>query len=166
MRNECWVDTAKTKEELIRKYLVKNSDAVRLTRWIETEIGLFYIKKYADDKDKDFLGVLASLQEDFLKKIINNKRFNDIPQGKNSKYEHYFYKLSKEIAGMLNKETLFWWVMPPKKCSFYGFQDLAFYKKGQMIGAIISHENYAVLYLKEKEKKSLENKGFTFYKTD
>ncbi|MDO8553698.1 MAG: hypothetical protein Q7S22_02735 [Candidatus Micrarchaeota archaeon] len=160
---EYWVDTDKTKEELIRLYLLKNSDALRLTRMEQTTLGLFYIKKLVEDDDPFFLAVVKNLEKDFLKKVINNKRFNDLPQGKNSKYQHYFYKLSANIKKMLDKETLFWWVMPPKNDSFYGFEDPSFYKKGKMIGSIISHEMYVALYLSVKEKIALENKDFIFY---
>ena len=168
-KKEYWIGPlygkdSKRLEVSIRRFLLKNSDVLRLTRMCYRE-NFFNIK--GDNHDPIFIHVKKNLQKYFIKKVRSNKRFNDISQGKNISFEHYFYKLSKKIRDLINKETLFYYVpaLHPKD-NFYGFEDPTFYKKDRMIGCVISHEKMVAIYLSDYEKNTLEKKSISFISTE
>jgi hypothetical protein len=159
-------DKAQESEKIVRTFLLENSNIVRLTEISWTEIGFFKIKRFGGEKDRKFVETLEKLEPFFLKKITNNKRFDDIEQGKKSRFNHYYYRLSPILKSSINKQTLIWNSFPP--CSeiliFYGFEDLTFYKDDEMIGSVITHEPIIILHLTEPEKKKLEKQGVVFDK--
>ncbi|MBI2106922.1 hypothetical protein HYT57_02960 [Candidatus Woesearchaeota archaeon] len=148
-------------EKLIRKFLLKNSDTLRLTELKWTEVKLFKIKKYGGEKDERFVSILEKLKKNFIKKVTSDKKFNDLKQPGNSKFNHYFYKLSPKLKSLLNEETLLWHHCLESK-NFYGFEDPTFYSKNVMLSCVVTHEPYIVLYLKEQERKLLEKQGVKF----
>jgi hypothetical protein len=149
-------------EKTIRQFLLTNSDTVRLTSIREGEIGLFYIKHY-DEKDPGVQKILEHLKPDFIRKLVNNNRFTDIPQGGKREFDHYFYRLSAKMKRYFNEETLVWPMYPPVSKHFFSLQDPTFYKKGNMIGCVVTHERYVSLSLTPQQKKQLEKKGVKFY---
>jgi len=144
-------------EKILRNFLLRNSNILRLTavKWIEVSWLILWRRK-GGDNDPLFKKTKERLQKYFLKKIINNKRFDDVVQRKKARYEHYFYKLSANLRKSLNEETLFWPFPPESSKNFYGFEDSTFYRDGHKLGCVISHENYVFLYLTPSEKKQLE----------
>ncbi|MBI3032350.1 hypothetical protein HYY69_02655 [Candidatus Woesearchaeota archaeon] len=155
----------KKHELLIRQFLLVKADTLRLTRIINTEWKFpFRFVKYGDDNDKRFLQTLALLRPYFIKKIANNKRFNDISQG-NNQFEHYFYQLSKQMKQKINKNTLFWWKAEPYITGdFYCLEDPCFYRGKEMISVVVSHEQYIILYLTSSEREKFERQGIIFEK--
>lgn len=156
----------KNKEKIIHDFLFKNANIVRFTKveWESKKTDLQKmkwrkIKKCGGENDPKFVAVLKNFQEDFIKKVINNKRYGDVPQSFLS--EHYFYRFSPKIKNLINQEGLIIVGMFSK--NFHGFEDLAFYKDNQKIGCVISHHREAVLYLTEREKKYFEKNGIKFY---
>jgi hypothetical protein len=137
---------AQKSEKAIRKYLLDNSDTIRLTEYAWTELEFFKFK----------LGLKAF----FKRKVVNNTKYNDVRQSKDSRFTHYFYKLTPKLKKILNTETLFWNAMFSK--AFYGFEDPTFYNKETKIGCVLTHEPMVFLYLTEKQKKELEKKGVVF----
>ncbi len=162
VRKEYWCefDKATRYEPIIREYLFNNSNIIRLTNIITLSIGLFYFKTIGSKKDKRFINTLETLNNLFLKKEINNKRFNDVVQFKKSKHEHYFYKFDKTITNYLNEESLLFDFVKSKY--FYGFEDPTFYNNQEMIGCIITHEPQIVLYIPDEDKMYLTKKGVIF----
>jgi hypothetical protein len=162
-RKECWIEidqNDKSKEKSLRNFLLKNSDTLRLTRFVWRDN--FFWKK-GHDEDHDFIKNFSNLKSSFLRKIENNKRFNDIEQGK--RFEHYFFRINGKIKKLLDKETLFFYPPVGKACSFYAFEDPTFYKKGKMVGGAISHENQVFFYLNERDALNFKNK-FNAFITD
>jgi len=166
MRKRYWVnniDVNKGHEvELeVRKFLLKHSSIVDLTRHSWTELGFFTIKRYAKDDDEQFITVIER-----LKKYLKNISVNSIRYGVNQGgklYQHYHFKLSKGMKNFFNKETLFWQMYPQQASSlFYGFEDPAFYIKKELLANIITHKHTIYLHLTEKERKELEKKGICF----
>lgn len=151
----------KKSEKVIRQFLLKNSDILRLTEHHWSEIKFFKIKRHGGEKDEKFLSTLESFKQYFIKKVISDKKFNDLKQPGKSKFTHYFYKLSPKIKNLLNEETLLWNHCFESK-NFYEFEDPTFYNKNVMLACAVTHEPYIVLYLTEKEKKSLEKQGVLF----
>ncbi len=149
----------KEQENIVRQFLLINSDTFRITsaRWVE--LGFLSLIRKGGKNDPKFIDAKRKLEKYFVKKIINNKRYDNLEQFKNSEFEHYFYKLSKEMKNRINKETLIWQVNPPENKTFYGFEDPVFYKKDKIIGFVISHECYIFLNLNKPEKKNLNRKG-------
>ena len=161
-KKEFWVEFTrkdkKQKEVTIRNFLLKNSDSVRLTRFIWREN---FWKKTGHDEDSFFIKCIDSLKSSFVKKTKSTKRFNDVEQGK-KKAEHYFFRTGEKVKQLLEKETLFFYPPINKDCSFYGFEDPTFYKKGAMVGGVISHESLTFLYLGEKDSRYFKSKNIGF----
>ncbi len=155
-------DRAIKAEKAIRTFLLRESNVVRFTEVHWSELSPLKLEKLGGDEDIKFINALNMLHPFFIKKITNNKRFNDIPQRKSFKYNHYFFRLTPKLKRLLTKETLFWSSMPPYSTSFYGLEDPTFYKEEGMIGSIITHEPIAILYLTASEKKELQRKGVKF----
>ena len=153
-------DKAKKSEQTIRKFLLCNSDSVRLTEVHSIEFGFFKINKKVGEKDKKFIETLEKLKPFFIKRITNNKKFNDIEQSKKAKFNHYFYRLSPTLKSIINKEKLFF--NYPNIEVLCGFEDPTFYKDDVMIGSIITHEPIIILYLTVMEKSTLEKNGAFF----
>jgi hypothetical protein len=153
---------AQKSEKAIRKYLLDNSDTIRLTEyaWTELEFFKFKLAKYGGEKDEKFKSTLEGLKAFFKRKVVNNTKYNDVRQSKDSRFTHYFYKLTPKLKKILNTETLFWNAMFSK--AFYGFEDPTFYNKETKIGCVLTHEPMVFLYLTEKQKKELEKKGVVF----
>ena len=177
-KKECWIELNKKEfekqEELIRRFLLKNSSILRLTRitWCPALFGFITLigkkgskKAFGTDTDPKFIKFNERLESDFIKRIVNNKKYNDLKQPLNQKYEHYFYKLSRKLRDLINKETLFFTNINNyyDTENFYGFEDPTFYKNKEMIGYVISHELQVGLYLTEKERHNFENKGIKFF---
>jgi len=151
----------KKSEKIIRNFLLKNSDTLRLTEHKWSEIKFFKIKRHGGEKDEKFVSVLELLKPYFIKKVISDKKFNDIKQLGKSEFTHYLYKLSPKLKSLLNKETLFWHHCFESK-NFYGFEDPTFYNKNTMLACAVTHEPYIVLYLTQQEKKLLEKQEVLF----
>jgi len=157
------------REKILRGFFLKNSDILRLTRitWgpalfgFITSINKKSGKIWGADKDLKFIKFKDSIKKDFIKKVANNKKYEDIKQPLNQKFEHYFYKLSKKVKDLLNNETLFFTNINNyyNSDNFYGFEDPTFYKNKKMAGCVISHELQISLFLTKKEKDILERKG-------
>ena len=145
-------------EKIIRKFLLSNSDKVRLTAIWWFEFVFFRIVRKGGEKDFEFTHVRDQLKKDFIIKVINNKKYESISQFKHSKFEHYFYRLSDSLKYKINSETLIWKVTPPISEFFYGFEDPVFYKKNKIIGSVISHESYIFLHLTDSDRKRLETR--------
>lgn len=160
----------KKPEEAVRKFLLKGSNTVRLTR-VNWSVSLFgfltavnrkFGKQFGNDNDPKFISFRDKIQKDFIRKAVNNKKYANIQQGK-QKWEHYFYRLSNDMKALFNKETLFFNpLLSASSPNFYGFEDPTFYRKDKIIGYVISHERMVVLYLTEQEKKLLEKQGVFF----
>lgn len=159
-------ENTKESEGVLRKFLFDNSDKVRFTN---TPIAFEAEKKgnkfmiMSDgvaeaESGQEFQKTLEELKPDFIKQVINNKKYNDIEQSRNSRFTHYFYKLSNKIKEMITEETLFFHY-PVNQSKFHGFEDPTFYKGEEMIASVISHEPLVFLYLTTKEKEYLEFKG-------
>ncbi len=156
------INIKKTSEKLVRDYLLRNSDTVRFTKSPEGQlVGFFRYEKFADSPR--FTETLKKLEKYFIKTMRNNERFNEIPQGKNDLYEHYFYRLEPGLKKLINKETIFYYTIPPSSENFYALEDPTYYKKGKMLGSVTGHEPCVFLYITEKEKRKLEKSGFIFY---
>ncbi|MBI4159418.1 hypothetical protein HY500_04135 [Candidatus Woesearchaeota archaeon] len=151
----------KKSEKTIRKFLLKNSDTLRLTEHHWVHIKFFKLKRHGGEKDDRFVSILEKLKQHFIKKVTSDKKFNDLKQPGNFKFNHYFYKLSPKLKSLLNEETLLWHHCFESK-NFYGFEDPTFYNKKNMLACIVTHEPYIILYLTEQEKKSLEKQGVLF----
>jgi len=178
-KKECWIELHdkkkfKKQEELIRKFFLKKSNILRLTRitWGTSLFGFITLinkrgskKVFGTDTDPKFIRFKERVDPYLLKRIANNKKYNDIKQPLNQKYEHYFYKLSKKLKDLISKETLFFSNINNYYNSenFYGFEDPTFYKNKEMVGCVISHELQVCLNLTEKEKYNFENKGIKFF---
>jgi hypothetical protein len=150
MRKEYTIsfNRARKSEKVIRDFLLKKSNIIRLTKIYWSEFKFPQIKKFGGENDPNFAKVLNNLKPAFIKKITNNKRFNDMDQGKKL-FDHYFYKITPEVKELINKETLFW--NSAKSEHFYGFEDLTFYQDDTMIGSVITHEPIVILYLNDVE---------------
>ena len=153
-------DKAEKSEQAVRKFLLRNSDSVRLTEVHSVELGFFKIKRRGGEKDRRFIETLEKLKPFFIKKIINNKKFNDIEQSKKAKFTHYLYRLSPKLKLIINQEKLFF--NYPNTKDLYGFEDPTFYKNDLMIGSVITHEPIIIMYLTVTEKSTLEKKGVVF----
>ncbi|GEM_PF-2873492 len=157
------VDTKKTAEIKIRKWFLSRSDMIRFTKSLETELHVFPLKitKFADDKR--FHECMLRLEKEFVRKEENNKKYNNLAQGKKV-FTHYFFTLSKKIKTMLNKESLLYWMVPPSSRYFFALDDPIFYKGKKMIGGVIGHEAMVYVYLTAEEKRVREKEGWFFYK--
>ena len=164
-RITCFSDDLYEGEDILRNFLFDNCNIIRFTNVPHIKIGLAQFKKAGGNRDKTFIATVDKLSPFFLKTLTNNMRFENIEQGKKKKFTHYFYRLSQEIKYHLNKETLLFDSYNNSSC-FYGFEDPTFYIDDIMAGCIISHEDELVLFLTEKEKKFLQDKGFTFETKD
>ncbi len=145
----------KTQEKFLRNYLLQNSDTLRLTNHLFSEVRLFRIKRYGTRSDQWLTKTLALLQPYFQKKVINNRLYNDIPQRQGAKYHHYFFNLAKPVKKMLMFQGLFWGV---HASPFYTLEDPAFYKNNKLVGGAVSHEGYIYLNLSEPERRKIEKK--------
>jgi hypothetical protein len=154
-------DKAEKYEKDIRRFLLSSSDVIRVTEHHWTEVKLFKITKYGGEHDERFMAVVKELKPFFIKKIINNEKYEGIVQSKKAEFTHYFYKLSPKFKKMLCEDTIIWLDAAFSK-NFYGFEDPTFFKKNTMIGSVISHEPIISLYLTDKEKKELDRKGVMF----
>ena len=112
-------DKAEKSEKTIRKFLLNKADSVRFTHRSVAKIGnnIFIVidmKTPGDKKseiigDKDdpvFISLLRELKRDFIRKITNDKLFNDI-RHKGQLFDHYFYRMSSAMKKRLNKNSLF-----------------------------------------------------------
>lgn len=163
MKKEYWIeeDQCYQCENVLRNFFIKKADRMRVTHVPWTE-GFFWRVRHGTENDLEWIKTKESIRPFFIKKVVNNKRFNDLEQGK-WKYTHYFFRLTKEIKDMLTKETLLWPVNPPASSgSFYCFEDPTFYKGNNLIGGVVTHEPYTFLYLTDIERKQLEKKCLTF----
>ncbi|MEI8143569.1 MAG: hypothetical protein WCG48_03085 [Candidatus Berkelbacteria bacterium] len=153
-------DEARSNELLIRKFLLSKASKVRYTMRHEGwGCGLLIIlpfilppKNYF--RDMKFKETIKNLGKDFIEQKIDNTLYNDVANSRNSRFHHYFYRLSKNTTAEINKMTLL--------DSPYGFEDPTFYIDDLMIGSIISHEPVFVLYLTQEERRSLNQKGIVF----
>ncbi len=75
-------DKAEKSEKVVREFLLNNSDSIRLTEVHGLKIGFFKINRLGGDKDEKFIEMLDQIKPFFIKKITNNKKYNDIEQGK------------------------------------------------------------------------------------
>lgn len=152
-------DNLKKTERTVARFLLENADIVRFTnvRWFH--IGFSGFGRKGNEKDERFIKTIKSLENYLIRKVVNNKRYNNIPQGR-KRYEHYLYRLSNKLREMIKKEGIIWNSYSSKR--FYGFEDPAFYKNKQMIGCMISHEPIVILYLTSSERKKLEEEGVFF----
>ena len=146
-KKEYWVNE-RTPENLIRNYLLRNADSVRLTNIQWTDI--FKFKKYGTENDPIFLKTINNLKGDFIKK------------SKDDGYWYYYFRLSAKLKSIFNKETLFWGATPSYSKNFYALEDPTFYKRKIIIGRIITHERIVSLYLTNTEKENLERKNINF----
>ena len=126
--------------------MLSKADQVRLTaaQWQE---GL-YGKRFGSEEDASFRSVLAALSSDLISVEVSRFRYNDVMQPA-GEYQHYYYRLSAELKGLLDRQTLLWgsWNWG----SLYGFEDPTFYSAStgtrEMVGSVISHEPLIYLYL-------------------
>jgi hypothetical protein len=163
MKKEYWIEhkQAWKSEKILRAFLFKKADRVRLTYTPWTE-GFFKRIRHGSENDPKWIETKENLRPYFVRKVINNKRFNNLEQGKHT-FTHYFFRLTETLKEMLTKETLIWLVNPPaSKGPFYCFEDPTFYNGDKMIGGVITHEPYLFLYLTDAERKQLEKKGLSF----
>lgn len=146
--------------EIIRDFLLENSDTVDLTEIEEKVVSwLFLSKKDGGKSDKRFLRTLDNLKEDFIKIVVNNTRFGGVEQFENDRYKHHYYKLSPNLKKLIIKDDFFPHYFGN---TFYGFEDPVFYRNGVMIGSVTSHHDLFLLYLTNAEKEELKNKGLKF----
>jgi len=61
-------------EKIIRIFLLRKSDTLRLTEHHWSEIKFFKIKKHGGEKDEKFLSTLNNFNKSFIKKIKDNKK--------------------------------------------------------------------------------------------
>ena len=145
---------------IIEEYILENSDTVEFTaikaqlvRW------LFISRTEGGKSDERFIKTLDGLKEDFIKTVVDNKKFGGIEQFQNDRYSHYYYKLSDKIKGIFKKQGL---NENYSMGEFYGFEDPVFYKDGKMIANVVSHDSLFNLYINDKEKEELIKKGLEF----
>ena len=159
-RNEYFCEPCtQAQEKVVRTFLLKKSNIVRLTAVTWSEISWFKIRRFGGHRDLCFREIFGQLKPFFLKKVVNNKRYNNIVQSKRSKFTHYFFMLSPEIKKKLQEETLFWTIYQTISKYFYGFEDPVFYSDEIMIGSVITHMRQLNLFLRDEEKKALEMKS-------
>ena len=161
MKKEYWVEEQQALkfESELRSFLFQKADMLRLTYEPWTEGFFWWRVRHGAENDPEWIRTKENLRLFFMKKVVNNKRFNDLEQGK-WKYTHYFFRLTRKIKDMLTHETLFWSVNPPVAGGpFYCFEDPTFYKGDDLIGGVISDMPYVFLYLTDTERKQLEKKG-------
>jgi hypothetical protein len=149
-------------QDIIKNFLINKSDTVRFTavNWRE---GLLLKKKGSESKDLKFTETIKNLENFLIKKERNNQRYPNVEQG-NQEFDHYFYTLSLTIKSWLQNEDLlhginFAQISP----HFYCLEDPTFYKSSTMLGSIISHEPYIILYLTLEEHKKLKDQGVKFF---
>lgn len=163
MKKEYAVENFDQHWQEIADFVFARANIVRLTRTSWREIGFFYIRKKGEDNDPEMVRVLKSLENDFIKKEVNNLKYNDMPQAKISHFEHRFYRLSENIKARLVKVKL---NVHGYQEHFYGFEDATFYQENEMICSIISHENTAILFLTENEVEELRSKSTSLQPID
>ena len=172
VKEQCWTHLSEKQEPIIRRFLIYNSNVLRLTRFkikkwrpIQERLWAKFCSNENKDEDHIFEKLLGKLKKDLIKVETNNKKFNEITQSKGSSFDHYYFKMSKEIKERLNKGKLISYPSGSyfdEACNFYGFEDPTFYKNDKMFGCYITHEGDVVLYLTKAQRKSLENKGVRF----
>jgi hypothetical protein len=147
-------------EQTLRRFLLDHCDTLRLTAVTMLEIGFIALRRYGGSGDPRFLRTLEDLGPFFIEKIVNNKRFEDIEQGRKDRFHHYIYELAPRVRQLIEEETLFFDAATSAR--FYGFEDPTFYKDGEMIACTISHEDLILLFLDRNEKAALEVLGVGF----
>lgn len=163
-----YLDESEEVEKIIRVFLLRNSDTVRLTR----QDWSYYSKDvkggtpdpespniviFGDDNDPKFIKTLKNLKPDLIKKIVNHRRYDCETEDRDFEVEHLYFKLSKKFNDLINEETLIWNCEYSKR--FYGFEDPNLYKDGVKIAKVTSHHRNVMLYVTDAEKKELEKKG-------
>ncbi len=168
---------AEKAEKELKKFFLKEADMVRFTHrpiaqtskgskaFVVLGVGKSRDKKsvvHGDKKDPFFVQLLKELQKDFVKKARNDLLFYGIKH-KGELFDHYFYRLSSGMKKRLNSNSLC-----KPCCANYPmrrlpyFEDPTFYKKGKMIGSIISHEPMVFLFLTDDEKKGFDRLNVEF----
>ena len=153
-----WEDVGKA-EPIIREFCLVNSDTVRFTR-ITPHVNF---KKIGTNNDEKFIKNMYNLSEFFLQKTVNNIRYENIEQMPNSKYEHYFYRLSTKMKDLINNQTILYDPVYSEK--FYCLDDPLFYKSGKLLGGCITHEPYFILDIDESQKATFEKRGLWLNET-
>jgi hypothetical protein len=149
-------ENAEKSEKIIRQFAFDNANFVRLTK-----VSSFnFFEKIGGNKNTKFLEIFENLRPFYVKKIINNKLFNDIEQAKKSRFEHYFFKLDLPVKKIFKEESILFDEFKSK--NFYGFADPTFYIDNEILVSIITHEPIVILYLTDSEKSILENKTVIF----
>lgn len=142
----------KDKISIITRFFLSKADTMRLTQRCDGRIGLIFTRP-----DEKWLKTIESLKIDLIKIERNNLLYNSIPQHKHY-YNHYFYKLSKNFRKKLSDVGVYWDDYSDVN-EFYGFEDPTFFKKGKVLGGIISHEGMVWFTLEKKALKELNQKG-------
>lgn len=156
-----YFDIDERAEKAILEFFLANADILRLTMDEITQICLFppSIRRVGGYQDFKFIKNLENFRGDYVRDEINSEKYNNITQPFGKKFHHYFFKLSDEIKNGFKNSLLFFNAYDD---FFYGFEDPAFYKNGEMIGAVISHEPIVILYLTSEEKQRLDKEGVQF----
>jgi hypothetical protein len=156
MKKEYVVENFSKFYEPLKSFVFLNTNILRLTRapWKEFNFLRFHSK--GDDNDPKVMEVLASLEDLFIKKEINNKKYNDVAQSAKARVEHRYYKLTNELKAILDRVKF---MVNRDDEEFYGFEDATFYLDDELVCCVISHENMAILRLKDSEASELEKNG-------
>ncbi len=166
-----YLDESKEVEKIIRMFLFRNSDTVRLTRqdWGYDTQTCKHIKGgtpdpeypdtviFGDNNDPKFIKTLKNLKPNLIKKIVNRRRYDCETEDRDFEVEHLYFKLSKKLKDLISEETLIWNCEYSKH--FYGFEDPNFYKDDVKIAKVTTHHGNVMLYLMDAEKKELEKEG-------
>lgn len=154
-KHSIYFKNATDAEPIIREFLFANSDTVRLTHWPKAKTFWIFVRPpkpkaemEKDDKDT-FQNFLDSVKEDFIKKEVEN-----------SKTEYYFFKLSSKIKELL---TQYEYGLASGGGGLVPFmEDPTFYKDGEIIAHIISHEPIIDLYISNEKMEDFESQGVKF----
>lgn len=146
-------------EEVIRNFLVGFCEILKLTQLSWSVLAQGGTCKYGGKKDRRFLKTLDNLAPDFIKTITNHNRYDET-FFYNKNYNHSYYKLSQNIAELLNDESLLW--TADGSMAFYGFEDPTFIRNGKIKGSVNSYERILRIYLKETERSDFEKMGVIF----
>jgi len=143
-------------EKILRAFILSQADTVRLTRQTYKQLPNIFATHGGVDTDPRHVEVRKRLEQDFVREVVNNRRYPEFQQFKHSRFEHHFYRLSATVKDAINSETFLTY---PLFGALYGYEDPTFYKEERYVGTVVSHEGYLQLSLNQPEQDNLVKDG-------
>lgn len=156
MKKEYVVENFSKFYEPLKSFVFANTNILRLTRTPWKEFRFLRLQTKGNDSDPKVVEVLESLDGLFIKKEINNKKYNNLIQSAKARIEHRYYRLTNELKEILKRVKL---VVNREDEEFYGFEDATFYADDELVCSVISHEDMAILRIDDSEASELEKNG-------